>query len=43
MFFLDGPLVCQLSICQNPNMNDMYCLHGPLVFQLSVCQSHNRK
>ena len=20
MYFLDGPLVCQLSICQNPNM-----------------------
>ena len=31
MHRLDVPLVFQLSICQNPNMNDMYCIDGPLV------------
>ena len=40
---LDGPLVCQLSICQNHNMNDIYCLDCPIVCQLSICQNPNRK
>ena len=43
MHFIDGPLVFQLTICQNPNRNDMYCLDGTLVCQLSIFQNPKGK
>ena len=38
MYCIDGPLVCQLSICQIPTSLD-----GQLVCQLSVCQNPKMK